>query len=196
MNIEPIVSFHQIPHSDSLESVIRGYFEDLDELSEQLISCRAVVEVPHRNPQGDPINYRVRLEVGVPGKHIIAECKPNQEDNMDAYEAVDVAFERVQRQLLEHNERLREHRRYDTEAQTPLDQGFIAALVDEISQRYGFVEDADGRRLYFHENALAEGTFEELEEGMIVRFYEQTSVGSPEPVISTLHVEFETSLLA
>ena len=196
MNIEPIISFHQIPHSDSLESMIRANFEDLDELSGQLVSCRAVVEVPHRNGQGEPVSYRVRLEVGIPGKHLVAECEPRQEDNMDAYEAVDVAFERVQRKLNEHNERLREGRHIELPSETPLTQGFIAALIDEISHRYGFVEDPDGRRLYFHEHALAEGSFDDLEEGMIVNFYEKTSPGSPEPVISTLHVEFDSSLLA
>ena len=194
MNIEPIISFHQVPHSDALESLIRGHFAHLDSLTEHLVSCRAVVEAPHHDSQGNPINYRVRLEIGVPGKHLIAQCEPNDNDRLDAYEAVEQAFEKAQRQLTDHDNKLRAGRHPNKVQHAELAHGSIVTLVDEVSHRHGFIEDTEGRQLYFHENALAEGTFEELEEGMDVRFFEHGSAGSPEPTISTLHVDFDDEL--
>ena len=80
--------------------------------------------------------------------------------------------------------------------ESDLEPGFIVALYDEITHRYGFVEDADGRRLYFHENALVDVEFDEIEELMAVKFYEKTDAASPDPVISTLHVELDSDISA
>ena len=196
MNIEPVIAFHQVPHSDALEQVILQHIEHLDSMSKHLVACRVTIEAPHKSSSGSPLHYRTRLELSVPGQKLIALSEPRPDAHMDAYEVVSEAFKKAERQLRDHDERLREGRKPNEGRSSDLEPGFIVALYDEITHRYGFVEDADGRRLYFHEDALVDATFEELEELMAVKFYEKTGAASPEPVISTLHVELESDISA
>lgn len=196
MNIEPVIAFHQIPHSDALEQVILQHIAHLDGMSKHLVACRVTIEAPHKSANGQPLHYRTRLELSVPGQKLIAESEPRPDDHMDAYDVVGEAFKKAERQLRDHDEKLREGRQPNEGMESDLEPGFIVALYDEITHRYGFVEDADGRRLYFHENALVDVEFDEIEELMAVKFYEKTDAASPDPVISTLHVELDSDISA
>ena len=194
MNIEPIISFHHMPHSEALESSIRSHIEHLDNMTRHLISCRVTVEAPHSTSEGKPLHYRTHLELSVPGAKLIAECKPTPDEHLDAYEVVSRAFKKAERQLRDHDEKLRLGRVPNQGSESDLDRGFIVELIDEITNRHGFVEDADGRRLAFYEDALVDAAFEDLRELMAVQFYEKTAPNSPEPMIATLHVDLSGDL--
>ena len=62
------------------------------------------------------------------------------------------------------------------------------ALVSKIfvDRGYGFLEDGDGREVYFHRNSVLDGKFERLTVGTKVRFAEED--GDKGPQASTVHV--------
>ena len=52
--------------------------------------------------------------------------------------------------------------------------------MDAPGDRYGFVLTGDGRQIYFHENAVRDAGYDELEEGMEVRFVEAGGKDGPQ----------------
>jgi cold shock CspA family protein len=59
----------------------------------------------------------------------------------------------------------------------------VRILADE---GYGFLESADGREVYFHQNSVLEGAFRKLRLGMEVRFAEEP--GEKGPQASTVSI--------
>ena len=57
--------------------------------------------------------------------------------------------------------------------------------------RYGFLETADGREVYFHERAVLDGAFPRLRAGQAVRFTEEP--GDEGPQASTVALAFAGS---
>ncbi len=185
MDVDVQVSLHDVEHSDALESLIRDRAEKLDTISTHLISCRAVIEAPHRDSDQNVVEYRARLEVAVPHKNLIAESKPSDDPQArtDPYEVVNRAFDRAERQLKDFEEGLRAGRK---KRDQPLEQGVVSKLFRTPEYNYGFIESLDGREIYFHENAVVDVDFEDLEKGQNVRFFESTGDSSPDPIASTV----------
>lgn len=48
------------------------------------------------------------------------------------------------------------------------------------SEGYGFIETEEGRQVYFHENDVREGSFEQLEKGTPVAFAEESGEEGPQ----------------
>jgi len=59
MKLPVQISFHSIPRSPEIEDAIFEHAERLDEFAERIMSCRVVVDVPHRHHQQDNL-YQVR----------------------------------------------------------------------------------------------------------------------------------------
>jgi len=98
MQIPLQITLHDIEYSESLDNHIRRYADKLEKFFEHVISCRVVVGVSHRlQHQGK--QYKVHLDIGVPGGEIIV--------NRDHSEAVDAAlrdaFEEAYRRIGDHS---------------------------------------------------------------------------------------------
>jgi len=101
MQIPLQITIRDVDHSEALETHIRDKAKKLDEFFDHIMSCRVVVEVPHRHHhQGKQFN--VRIDIGVPGSEIVV----NRDHAEDVYVALRDAFDAAKRQLEEYARKL------------------------------------------------------------------------------------------
>ena len=104
MQIPLQITIRNIDHSEALETHIRDKAKKLDEFFDHIMSCRVVVEIPHKHHhQGK--QYNVRIDIGVPGSEIVV----NRDHAEDVYVALRDAFDAAKRQLEEYARILHGH---------------------------------------------------------------------------------------
>lgn len=102
MQIPLQITIRDVEHSAALETHIREKAKKLDEFFDHIMSCRVVVEVPHKHHhQGKQFN--VRIDIGVAG----GEIAVNREQAEDVYVALRDAFDAAKRQLEDYARKLR-----------------------------------------------------------------------------------------
>ena len=102
MQIPLQITIRGFEHSDALETHIREKADKLDEFFDRIMSCRVVVEVPHKHHhQGKQFN--VRIDIGVPGSEIVV----NRDHAEDVYVALRDAFDAAKRQLEDYARKIR-----------------------------------------------------------------------------------------
>lgn len=177
MDVPPEVAFRGLEPSDALKARILEGIEDLEEVYDHLVSCRVMVEDTTAARHSGKI-YRVRLEIGVPNQTVVVDRTPRQADEMrDVYQAVKHAFDVGRRQLDE----LKDKQRRDVKTpELPPHGRVIKRFITDDGTRYGFLLSGDGREIYFHENAVAEVDFDDLEVGTEVRYTERRGDEGPQ----------------
>jgi cold shock CspA family protein len=110
----------------------------------------------------------VRLEIGIPDHTLIVDrSDPEANDHREVRQALLAAFEVGRKRL----QKAKDLQKGEVKPRTLPPHGRITALLtDESGVRYGFLESRDGRRIYFHEEAVVEVDFETLGIGDEVRF--------------------------
>jgi len=102
MQIPMQITIRDIEHSEVLETHIREKAKKLDEFFNHIMSCRVVVEMPHKHHhQGK--QYNVRIDIGVPGNEIVV----NRDHSEDVYIALRDAFDAAKRQLEDYARKVR-----------------------------------------------------------------------------------------
>jgi len=102
MQIPMQITIRDIEHSEALETHIREKVTKLDEFFTHIMSCRVVVEMPHKHHhQGKQFN--VRIDIGVPGNEIVV----NRDHSEDVYIALRDAFSAAKRQLEDYARKIR-----------------------------------------------------------------------------------------
>jgi ribosomal subunit interface protein len=102
MQIPMQITIRDIEHSEVLETHIREKAKKLDEFFNHIMSCRVVVEMPHKHHhQGK--QYNVRIDIGVPGNEIVV----NRDHSEDVYIALRDAFDAAKRQLEDYVRKVR-----------------------------------------------------------------------------------------
>jgi ribosomal subunit interface protein len=102
MQIPLQITIRDIDHSEALETHIRDKVKKLDEFFNHIMSCRVVVEVPHKHHhQGKQFN--VRIDIGVPGSEIVV----NRDHAEDVYVALRDAFDAAKRKIEDHARKIR-----------------------------------------------------------------------------------------
>ena len=102
MQIPLQITIRGIEHSDALETHIRDKADKLDEFFDRIMSCRVVVEVPHKHHhQGK--QFTVRIDIGVPGSEIVV----NRDHAEDVYVALRDAFNAAKRRLEDYARKIR-----------------------------------------------------------------------------------------
>ncbi|MGA7594008.1 MAG: HPF/RaiA family ribosome-associated protein [Gallionella sp.] len=96
------ITIRDFEQSDALEAHIRVKAGKLDEFFGQIMSCRVVVEMPHKHHQQGK-NYTVRIDIGVPGNEIVV----NRDHAEDVYVALRDAFDAAKRQLEDYARKIR-----------------------------------------------------------------------------------------
>ncbi len=93
------ISWHHVEKSPALEEDIRKHFAKLEQISNEIISCRVTIELPHgRHNQGNV--YSVRLLVKVPEKEIVVDKHASDNHaHEDPYVCVRDAFDAARKQL-------------------------------------------------------------------------------------------------
>lgn len=102
MQIPLQITIRDIEHSDALETHIRDKVNKLEEFFDRIVSCRVVVEMPHKHRhQGR--HFRVRIDIGAPGSEIIV----NRDHDEDVYVALRDGFDSAKRQLEDYARKMR-----------------------------------------------------------------------------------------
>ncbi|MBS0298857.1 MAG: ribosome-associated translation inhibitor RaiA [Proteobacteria bacterium] len=161
MEVTLQITTRDIPHSEALESHIREKAEKLEKFYPHIMSCRIVVELPHKHHHQGRM-FDVHIDMTVPGGEIVV----NRVAHEDVYVAVRDAFDAAKRQLEDHARK----QRGATKTHAPVLHGKVTQLFK--TEGYGFIETADGEELYFHRDNLAGHDFGQLAPGNEVQFLE------------------------
>lgn len=174
------ISFRNMDASEAVEEKVRERAAELEKFFDRIVSCRVVIEAPHRRHEQGKI-FHIRVELKVPGKDIVVKRDPSQHHaHEDIYVAVRDCFDATRRQLEDHVRR----RRGDTKAHEVPGHGRVRNLIAE--QDYGFIEASDGSEVYFHRNAVANHGFDRLRVGEEVRFSLHPGEGEKGPQASAV----------
>jgi ribosome-associated translation inhibitor RaiA len=99
------VRFHGFPVSEAIDGEVRRRLAELEEVFPRLVSCRVSIDLPHRHQQKGRL-YRVQVDLGVPGTHVVAgRTAEGEPAHQDVYIAVRDAFRAARRQLEEQVQR-------------------------------------------------------------------------------------------
>ncbi|MEJ2192687.1 MAG: cold shock domain-containing protein [Nitrospirota bacterium] len=159
--------------SEAVEAEIAKRAERLDRYYAGMLSCRVVVDEPHRR-HGEGNLYHIQVELLVPGRKLVVTREhPRRHAHEDIFIALKDSFEAAERQLEEYS-RVERHEIKTHEAHP---HGTVAKLFPEGG--YGFIREFGGREIYFHKNSVLDG-FESLRVGDEVRFEEEEGEKGPQ----------------
>jgi cold shock CspA family protein len=168
------VSFHNTDPLPGVEEVVRERAARLDRYCDHIMSCRVVVDMPHRHHHKGNL-YQIRLDVTVPGDEIaVTREAPEHEAAKGLPAAIKDAFDAADRLLEDYIRR----RRQDVKHHEGLPHAKVRAI--EVGQDFGFLETFDGREVYFHRNSLIDADFDSLTPGTEVVFAEETGEKGPQ----------------
>lgn len=174
MQIPLQITFQNMQPSPAVEAKIREKAQKLDRFHEHIMSCRVVVELTGGHHHKGRL-YQVRIDITVPGTEIaVSRENPGNHAHEDVYVAMRDAFNAARRQL---EERLRKTQRKVKSHDTP-PHGRVSEVHPESS--YGKIETLDGREVYFHQNSVLNGAFDQLDVGTEVRFVEASGDLGPQ----------------
>jgi ribosomal subunit interface protein len=117
MQIPLQITIRNMQASAELERHIREKAGKLDEFFDHIISCRVVVEMPHKHHQQGR-QFTVRIDIGVAGGEIVV----NRDHAEDVYVALRDAFDIAKRQVEDYARKLH--------GQVKLHSGRAAATED------------------------------------------------------------------
>ncbi len=168
------ITWRHIDKSEAIENEIRSRAEKLDQFFDHIMSCRVVVEAPHKHHHKGNL-YRLHLDIKVPEKEIVVTRDPSEHsEHEDMYVAIRDAFDAARRQLQDYVR----IRRGFTKAHDVYHGARVLRRFP--AQDYGFLVTLDGREIYFHRNALIDADFDMLDEGTEVSFVEEVGDQGPQ----------------
>lgn len=182
--IRPVqVTLRNIQPREAVEEVVRERAAWLETFYPNIVGCRVVVETPHRHREYGQ-HVRVRIELSLPGEDVVVSHEPtlhatlkdvegeahHKGDEVEAVHkyaeaAVHEAFDAARRRLQDFARR----QRADVKSHETPDHGWVA----ELSSNHGFIETADGRRVYFHRASVLDEGMTRLVAGSEVAFVEE-----------------------
>jgi cold shock CspA family protein len=186
MKIPLQVTFRNMPPSEAIEGNIREKAAKLDSLHKRIVSCRVIVEAPHRHHHKGKL-YHVRVDLTVPGGELVINREPSKRaSHADVYVAIRDAFSAAGRRLQDHARR----RRGSVKVHDSKPPARVTKLFTEDG--FGFLETPDGREIYFHRNSVLEPGFDHIEVGTEVHYAEEQ--GEKGPQASTVKLAGKHSL--
>lgn len=148
---------------------IREKIERLGKYYERIMRCRVVVESPHRHKH-EGRQFRVCIEMRVPGEDIIVKRQLSEDPDIALRDAFDAARREVEDYVRRQRGMVKHHK------EPPV--GRITSLF--LDKGYGFLTTPEGREIYFHKNSVINQDFSLLKVGMKVRFVEELGVKGPQ----------------
>ena len=180
MEIPLRITFKGLDPSPALEARIREKVAKLERFHDHIIGCHVTIEGPAKhNYHGR--TYDVRIDLTVPTGELVVSRDPGIDASHGVpYVALRDAFAAAARRLEDHARRVRG----DVKSHQPPTAGRVIRIDPAL--RFGFLETPDALQVYFHENAVAEGSFDELRLGHEVRFVLAEGEGLQGPQASTV----------
>lgn len=164
MTIPLQITIRDMAHSEALDASIREKAARLEAFYPNIMSCRVVVEIPHKHKHQGKL-FNVRVDVTVPGHELVF----NRDLHEDVHVALRDAFDAAKRRL----EDMVRVQRGDVKSHTPSAHGRVARIDGE--QGFGFIETSDGRELYFARDNVVHPGFDQLRIGDEVQFVEEVA---------------------
>jgi ribosomal subunit interface protein len=116
MQLPVQITFRYMEPSAAVDARIRRRAGKLDRYYRRTMSCRVVVEAPHRRHRQGKL-FHVRVDLMVPGGELVVRREPAQHHaHEDVYVAIRDAFDAVQRRLEDYARRQRGDLKRRTEA--------------------------------------------------------------------------------
>jgi cold shock CspA family protein/ribosome-associated translation inhibitor RaiA len=198
MEIPLQITFRNMLPSGAIENAIREKASKLDSFYGRILSCRVIVEAPHRHHRKGKA-YEVRIDLTVPGAELVINRAPK---HLKAAKLL--LSERSEKELVETHEpskhaahgdpyvairdafnaagrKLQDFARRQSGAVKPHNgqiSGRVVRLFPEAG--YGFLETSDGREIYFHGHSVLEPGFDRLDVGSEVHFVEEEGEKGPQ----------------
>ncbi len=167
--------WHHIRPSENVAERVREKVAQLDRYYPRITGCTVTLEAPGHHHRSAGAQYRVRVELSVPGARLVVGRDPTRtRTHADLVAALNAAFREARRQLREYASRLDER----VKAQEPADHAVVARLFP--ARGYGFLRTPDGRDVYFHEHSVLRHAFARLRVGSPVRFAEEEGDEGPQ----------------
>jgi cold shock CspA family protein/ribosome-associated translation inhibitor RaiA len=168
------ITFRGMQPSEKLRRDVESWAEKLETAFDGILRCDVVVEAPHHH-QRRGREHRVRITLSVPGDTIVVSHDPGpDETHEDVHVAVRDAFHAARRRLEDWVRRDLRHRRDERDE---ADHGRVSYL--DVEGAWGYLDAADGHRVYFHRNAVVGGD-RGLAIGDEVRFTEERGDAGPQ----------------
>jgi cold shock CspA family protein len=169
------VDFQGLSRTPHIEDAIAGHVAQLEQRYGRVTSCRVALKGPsghHQNGGLYEVNIRLAL---LNGREVnIGRTAQVDERYADLTFAINDAFRRARRRLLDHVRRLQGVvKQHDG---PPI--GTVMRL--NPSGEFGFLESGDGREIYFHRNSVLDGGFSRLAAGSRVTFAEEAGEQGPQ----------------
>lgn len=184
--IRPVqISFRNMEASEAVEEKIREEAEDLDRFYDGIVTCRIVVEMPHRSHEHGSL-YHIRIITTVPGEELVVNHEPSlhgaseradieketkefeaHTPHKHLFVAIHDAFDLARRQLQDYARR----QRGMVKVHEPVPHARVARLFPD--EDYGFLETPEGVAVYFHRNSVLNEGYDRLEVGAEVTFVEE-----------------------
>ena len=88
------ITARNIVLTEAIEAVVRKKARKLERFYDGIMSCRVVVEAPHRH-HNKGVLYNASIDITIPGSEVVVKREPHE----DLYVAIRDAFEAARRQL-------------------------------------------------------------------------------------------------
>jgi len=167
--------WHNVDPSDAVAAHVSEELARLERSCDRIIGCTVALEAPSRHHRHSGSQYRVRIELSVPGaKLVVGRDPPKTWKHADLYVALKAAFREARRQLDDHL------RRVDARVKTHALPALAAVAWIFPKAGYGFLRTPEGREIYFHEGSVLGSGFGRLHLGSVVRFVEEAGDEGPQ----------------
>jgi cold shock CspA family protein/ribosome-associated translation inhibitor RaiA len=185
MRLPVDITFHNLGFTEWMDAEIRKRAAKLEVYCPDIVSCRVLVEIPHRHhQQGNRL--RLSIVMTVPGEEIAVSQTPSlhglQRDlhepipekrfeieamRKDGQLVIRQAFDIARRRLQDYAHRRR--RAVKTHESPP--HGRVVRWLPE--KHFGVIDATDGSEIYFHEHSVLGGGLRRLMVGADVTFVEE-----------------------
>mgnify|MGYP001551580019 CR=1 FL=1 len=115
MTVRPEIHFQGFEPSDAVTARVEEKFERLLRVANTISGCRVTIDLPHKHQQKGR-HYLVSIEVRMPGGDFNVNRDSPDPDHEDVYVALRDAFKAMERQLVHHVEKVKDHHPRDRNA--------------------------------------------------------------------------------
>ncbi len=169
------LTWRNVPPSDAVAERVEELVARLERFDHRLTGATVSLECIGAHHRHSGAQYRVRVELSVPGARLVVGRDPVASTaHADLYAALNDAFREARRQLEDHARIA--HRRVKTHDGPAL--ATVARLFAD--EGYGFLRTPDDREIYFHQRSVLNGAFRRLRVGSTVRFVEEAGDDGPQ----------------
>lgn len=156
------VAFKGMETSPALMSFIEARVAKLEKHHGNLVHCQVVVEQAAKH-QRQGRTFQVRIHLGLRGHELTVDHEPGRDErHTTADAAVRDAFKAADRQL----QSLQQSRRTQDSKHHHPRQTAVVLRINHAEEHA--VADLNGTEVFFHRNAIVDGSLDDLEEGMTV----------------------------